>query len=65
MKECPKCEKNYFDETMEFCLDDGSKLHVKTISEKETLTVNSIKPIYKTTKQKQFNLTKYLIKNCP
>ncbi len=57
MKECPKCEKSYFDETMEFCLDDGSKLIVKTSAEQETLTVNTLKQNLKITQDEtvQFN----------
>lgn len=57
MKECPKCQKNYYDETMEFCLDDGSKLHLQASSKQETLTVNSFKPIHQITQDKtvQFN----------
>lgn len=26
MKHCPICNKNYYDETLEFCLEDGSRL---------------------------------------
>lgn len=26
MKKCPKCGSDYFDETLEFCLEDGSRL---------------------------------------
>jgi hypothetical protein len=28
MKRCPKCYVDYFDNMLEFCLEDGAKLHV-------------------------------------
>src|SRR5215203_1700004 len=28
MKRCPKCQADYFDEMLEFCLEDGAKLTV-------------------------------------
>jgi hypothetical protein len=28
MKKCPKCQADYFDEMLEFCLEDGAKLSV-------------------------------------
>lgn len=42
MKSCPKCKKDYFDETLEFCLDDGSRLQKNDKIENQPLTVPAI-----------------------
>ena len=44
MKQCPKCQKTYYDETLAFCLDDGSKLKRIDRINRETLTATSFKP---------------------
>ena len=39
MKRCPKCNLEYFDNTLEFCLEDGSKLfNVSNYDEAPTVT---------------------------
>lgn len=38
MKQCPKCKRNYNDETLNFCLDDGATLHTVYDSE-ATITI--------------------------
>lgn len=43
MKRCPKCQTDYFDETLEFCLEDGTRLSVadnRTTAQTEVLTAN-------------------------
>jgi hypothetical protein len=45
MKKCPKCQVEYFDEMLEFCLEDGAKLSVVSSS-----TATAAKPV--TTGQK-------------
>ncbi|CAN5723478.1 hypothetical protein BH20ACI4_BH20ACI4_00650 [soil metagenome] len=44
MKRCAKCQKEYYDETLEFCLDDGSRLQKIDKINNETLTAPAIKP---------------------
>lgn len=44
MKVCGQCKKNYYDETLEFCLDDGSRLSKIDDKNNEVLTATSIKP---------------------
>jgi hypothetical protein len=44
MKRCPSCQKIYYDETLEFCMDDGSRLAAVDEKTGETLTAASIKP---------------------
>ena len=44
MKQCPKCQKNYDDETLAFCLDDGAKLNKIERFDLETLIASSFKP---------------------
>lgn len=44
MKFCSRCNKNYYDETLEFCLDDGSRLSKIDGQSNEVLTATSIKP---------------------
>ena len=44
MKQCPKCQIKYYDETLAFCLDDGSKLKKIDRINSETLTATSFKP---------------------
>jgi hypothetical protein len=39
MKRCPTCNIDYFDEMLEFCLDDGAKLVSMSGSASETPTV--------------------------
>lgn len=43
MKICSQCNKNYYDETLEFCLDDGSRLSKIDAKNNEVLTATSIK----------------------
>lgn len=54
MKRCPKCKLDYFDNMLEFCLEDGSKLvTVPTSGEIPTVTkLNSSSP----TTEKTVNL---------
>lgn len=43
MKKCPKCQADYFDETLDFCLEDGSKLNFadgRTTAKTEVLTAD-------------------------
>lgn len=42
MKVCSICKKNYYDETLEFCLDDGSRLAKIDDKSNEVLTATSI-----------------------
>lgn len=44
MKNCPVCHKDYYDETLEFCLDDGSRLQRVGRANNEILTAPVIKP---------------------
>ena len=44
MKVCGQCKKNYYDETLEFCLDDGTRLSKIDGGNNEVLTAASIKP---------------------
>jgi hypothetical protein len=44
MKRCAVCQKEYYDETLEFCLDDGSRLQKINNINNETLTAPAIKP---------------------
>lgn len=39
MKRCPTCKIDYFDEMLEFCLDDGAKLVLMSVSTGKMLTV--------------------------
>lgn len=39
MKNCPKCNLNYSDATLDFCLEDGTRLVAATKSEAEMPTV--------------------------
>ncbi len=39
MKRCPKCNLNYTDDTLEFCLEDGSRLVKDGTFESEIQTV--------------------------
>ncbi len=48
MKRCAVCQKEYYDETLEFCLDDGSRLQKIEKINNETLTAPAIKPNIKT-----------------
>ena len=51
MKRCPKCNLNYPDETLDFCLEDGAKLIPGNKFETETPTVTrSNKQFSETTK---------------
>src|SRR5688572_1350992 len=41
MKRCPQCRIEYFDDMLEFCLEDGARLVVATISSAdEFLTID-------------------------
>lgn len=44
MKVCSQCNKNYYDDTLEFCLDDGSRLSKMDSKNNEILTATAIKP---------------------
>jgi hypothetical protein len=44
MKRCAVCQKEYYDETLEFCLEDGSRLQKTDKINNETLTVPALKP---------------------
>jgi len=39
MKRCPKCNIEYFDITLEFCLEDGTRLVLNSTNQTETPTV--------------------------
>lgn len=54
MKRCPSCNLNYSDETLEFCLHDGSRLipSVKTKNQMPTVTL-PINPVIATEKTNQ------------
>jgi hypothetical protein len=39
MKRCPKCSIDYFDNALEFCLEDGTKLVITTNSGEEIPTI--------------------------
>lgn len=39
MKRCPKCNYNYSDDTLEFCLEDGTQLAFTTNYQTETPTI--------------------------
>jgi DNA-binding winged helix-turn-helix (wHTH) protein/TolB-like protein/tetratricopeptide (TPR) repeat protein len=38
-KRCPKCRKVYYDESLNFCLDDGETLEVETPATKRSLSI--------------------------
>ena len=40
MKRCPKCRRDYYDDTLLYCLDDGSALLEGPVSADEARTVN-------------------------
>ena len=51
MKKCPQCQTAYFDEMLEFCLEDGAKLSVvnnQTTAKTEVLTAerNSVETVF-------------------
>lgn len=52
MKRCPVCQKEYYDETLGFCLDDGSKLLKVDRINNEILTVETNKPALDLTNSK-------------
>lgn len=58
MKSCPECKKDYYDETLEFCLDDGSRLLKTDKFNNETLTAPAIKPNMDLTNLKTVELSK-------
>lgn len=39
MKRCPKCNTDYFDNMLEFCLEDGVKLNLLSTTEREISTI--------------------------
>lgn len=39
MKECPRCRTRYTDDSLQFCLQDGTPLAVVSVSDEETETV--------------------------
>jgi len=39
MKCCPKCNIEYFDKTLEFCLEDGTRLVLNSTYQTETPTI--------------------------
>jgi hypothetical protein len=41
MKQCPKCKIDYFDNSLEFCLEDGMKLSFVTNFDNEISTLFS------------------------
>lgn len=43
MKRCPTCRKEYYDETLEFCLDDGSNLQKVNQLNKEKSIIEALK----------------------
>lgn len=49
MKVCSQCKKNYYDETLEFCLEDGSRLSKIDGKNNELLTATKIKPSFENT----------------
>jgi hypothetical protein len=42
MKRCPTCNIEYFDMTLEFCLEDGTPLVLNSTNQRETPTVNRV-----------------------
>ena len=42
MKRCPQCTTEYYDDMLEFCLEDGAKLH--TVSKPKTDAPTITKP---------------------
>ena len=44
MKKCPKCQVDYFDQMLEFCVEDGAKLI--PVSAKTTAVVAETKPLF-------------------
>jgi hypothetical protein len=58
MKKCPKCNFNYSDNTLEFCLEDGSRLFSISSTQTDTPTVtNLINPAI--TSEKTVNLPSF------
>ncbi len=57
MKRCGKCQKEYYDETLEFCLDDGSRLQKVDKLNNETLIAPAIKPNLETGQTKTVVMT--------
>ena len=55
MKSCPKCATEYFDDMLEFCLEDGAKLSPVLKSEDDAPTITKQSPINPFT-EKTFNL---------
>ena len=49
MKVCGQCKKNYYDETLEFCLDDGSLLSKIDNKNNELLTATKLKSGFENT----------------
>jgi pimeloyl-ACP methyl ester carboxylesterase len=45
MKRCPRCGRRYGDETLNFCLDDGSPLVSCTLSEADTQMISGAHPL--------------------
>ncbi|HEX8920000.1 MAG TPA: hypothetical protein VF766_00895, partial [Pyrinomonadaceae bacterium] len=45
MKRCPTCQRSYADETLNFCLEDGSPLRIVSVASlDETLVLDSNEP---------------------
>jgi hypothetical protein len=42
MKRCPNCSIEYFDMTLEFCLEDGTRLVHNSTNQTETPTINRV-----------------------
>src|SRR5437762_5665871 len=41
MKRCPECRRNYYDDTLKYCLDDGTALLEGPASEEKTVILQS------------------------
>jgi hypothetical protein len=57
MKRCAVCQKEYYDETLEFCLEDGSRLQKIDKINNEILTAPAIKPNIEISQAKTVQLT--------
>src|SRR4051812_16500410 len=44
MKHCPSCNRGYSDTTLEFCLEDGSRLFVQGTSPSQTVAIRPPSP---------------------
>lgn len=59
MKRCVVCKKEYYDETLEFCLDDGTRLQKTDKINNETLSAPLIKPNQKSNQDETVQMSKH------